>query len=112
MWFAQRAGTSSGRPDWRATVLPAGEAGTATVTVTNAAGIAKDCVADPRLNSLAHLTLLGTNVVSLTLHSGISRMRWLLKMCEKRSQQNKLASEVVLQYHYLCGVKEGLQKLQ
>ena len=55
--------TSSGLPDSRGTVLPAGKAVTATITVTNTSGIAKDFFADPRLNSLAHLTLLGTNVV-------------------------------------------------
>jgi hypothetical protein len=58
--------TSSGLPDSRGTVLPARKAVTATITVTNSGSIAKDFFADPRLKSLAHLTLLGTNVVGGT----------------------------------------------
>lgn len=60
---------------------------------------------DPRIK-----LLLGTNVVSLTLHSALTQMRWLLRMAERRSSKSHLASELVLQYHYLCGVKEGLRK--
>jgi hypothetical protein len=61
--FSPPAVTSSGLPDSRSTVLSAGKAVTATITVTNTGSIAKDFFADPRLNSLGHLTLLGTNVV-------------------------------------------------
>jgi hypothetical protein len=64
--FTPPAVTSSGLPDSRGTVLPAGKAVTARITVTNTGRIAKDFFADPRLNSLAHLTLLGTNVVGGT----------------------------------------------
>jgi hypothetical protein len=64
--FTPPAVTSSGVPDSRGTVLPAGQAVAATVTVTNTGSIAKDFFADPRLNSLAQLTLLGTNVVGGT----------------------------------------------
>jgi hypothetical protein len=64
--FTPPAVTSSGLPDSRGTVLPAGKAVTATITVANTSRIAKDFFADPRLNSLAHLTLLGTNVVGGT----------------------------------------------
>jgi glycosyltransferase involved in cell wall biosynthesis len=61
---------------------------------------------DPRIK-----LLLGTNIVSLTVHSGVRRMPWLVDIWQQRSQRSKLASELVLQYHYLCGVKEGMQKL-
>lgn len=61
--FTAPAVTSNGLPDSAGTVLPAGQPVTATIKVTNTGNIAKDYFADPRLNSLAPLTLLGTNVV-------------------------------------------------
>jgi hypothetical protein len=61
--FTPPAVTSNGLPDSAGTVLPAGQPVTATINVTNNGNIAKDYFADPRLNSLAPLALLGTNVV-------------------------------------------------
>src|ERR1700678_1277524 len=55
--------SSSGLPDSASTVLTAAEPTTATINVTNTGNIAKDFFADPRLNTLAPLTLLGTNTV-------------------------------------------------
>ncbi|HLK00642.1 MAG TPA: hypothetical protein VKU39_12135, partial [Streptosporangiaceae bacterium] len=64
--FTPPAVTSSGLPHSTGTVLPAGQPVTATITVTNNGGIAKDYFADPRLNGRTHLSILGTNVVGGT----------------------------------------------
>lgn len=64
--FAAPAVTTSGLPSSATTVLPAGKPATATITLTNNSGIAKDFFADPRLNGQASVTLLGTNVVGGT----------------------------------------------
>ena len=64
--FSPPAVSSSGLPKSPGTVLPAGQPVTATITVTNNGGIAKDYFADPRLNGLTHLSILGTNVVGGT----------------------------------------------
>jgi len=62
--FTAPAVTSSGLPDSPGTVLPAGQPVTATVNVTNTGNIAKDYFADPRLDGLAPMQLLGTTVVN------------------------------------------------
>ena len=64
--FTPPAVTSKGLPTSPGTVLAAGKPVTATITVTNTGRITKDFFADPRLKTLAHLTLLGTNVVGGT----------------------------------------------
>ena len=61
--FKAPAVTASGLPNSASTVLPAGKPVTATINVTNDGEIAKDYFADPRLNTLAQLPLLGTNTV-------------------------------------------------
>jgi hypothetical protein len=60
--FTPPAVTSKGLPDSASTVLPAGQPVTATISVTNNGNIAKDYFADPRLDTQAPLTILGTNV--------------------------------------------------
>ncbi len=54
---------------------------------------------------------LGMNPVALTLHRLLSEDGWLMRTCRQKSQQSRLASEVLLQYHYLNGVEEGLRVL-
>jgi hypothetical protein len=67
--FTPPAVTSSGLPDSPGTVLPAGQPVTATVSVTNTGNIAKDYFADPRLNHLGPMQLLGTSVVGGTSYT-------------------------------------------
>jgi hypothetical protein len=54
--------TSSGLPNSAGTVLPAGQPVTASIKVTNSGNATKDFLADPRLNGLAPLQLLGSTV--------------------------------------------------
>ncbi len=61
--FKAPAVTASGLPNSPFTALKAGQPVTATISVTNNGNIAKDYFADPRLNKLAQLSLLGTNTV-------------------------------------------------
>jgi len=50
---------------------------------------------------------LGMTPVSLGLHSMLSRMPLVLGYIDKRSQRSRLARELLLQYHYVSGIKEG-----
>jgi len=54
--------------------------------------------------------LMGMNPVSLALHSLLAEDGWLLRLCRRKAESSHLCSELVLQYHYLCGVKEALAK--
>lgn len=54
--------------------------------------------------------LLGMNPLSLTAHWILSRTRWFLPFLEAR-QGSRFWSEILLQYHYLCGVQEGRRSL-
>jgi len=53
---------------------------------------------------------LGMNPLSLFLHSIISKDGWLLNLCRKSVETSHLCSEIVLQYHYLTGLKEALRE--
>ncbi len=64
--FTAPSVTASGLPDSPGTVLPAGQPATATISVTNTGNIAKDYFADPRLNTQAEVSLLGTDTVGGT----------------------------------------------
>jgi hypothetical protein len=57
---------ASGLPDSPRAVLPAGRPATATISVANTGNIAKDYFADPRLNTQAAVSLLGTDTVGGT----------------------------------------------
>lgn len=61
---------------------------------------------DPRIK-----LLLGMNPLSMSLHTLFSRTRWFVPMCQDRRSRSRLFSEMLLQYHYLCGVKEGLHQM-
>jgi hypothetical protein len=65
--FTAPSVTSNGIPNSASTVLPAGQAVTATITVTNTGNIAKDFFADPRLNGKVPQQLLGSDVNNVTL---------------------------------------------
>jgi hypothetical protein len=50
---------------------------------------------------------LGMTPVSLGLHSLLTRFPRLLASIDRRSARSRLARELILQYHYVSGVKEG-----
>ena len=50
---------------------------------------------------------LGMTPVSLGLHSALMRMPLLLGYLDRRSTRSRLARELLLQYYYVAGVKEG-----
>ena len=55
--------------------------------------------------------LLGWNPASLTVHRMMSVNRGMLAALERKREQSKLCSELVLQYHYLTGLRDGMEKL-
>jgi glycosyltransferase involved in cell wall biosynthesis len=50
---------------------------------------------------------LGMTPLSLGLHSLLSRMPTLLAALDRRAQRSRLARELLLQYHYVSGIKEA-----
>ena len=56
--------------------------------------------------------LLGMNPFVMALHSLLSPDSWIIRNCEKRADRegflNKFCTDLLLQYHYLNGVKEEL----
>ncbi|HEX3459037.1 MAG TPA: glycosyltransferase [Candidatus Baltobacteraceae bacterium] len=50
---------------------------------------------------------LGMTPVSLGLHSALMRMPLLLGYLDRQSTRSRLARELLLQYYYVSGVKEG-----
>ncbi|HEY3999664.1 MAG TPA: glycosyltransferase [Candidatus Xenobia bacterium] len=54
---------------------------------------------------------LGMNPFALGWHRLVAEDGFVMRMCKAKAQQSKLASEVLLQYHYLDGVEEGLRTL-
>ena len=50
---------------------------------------------------------LGMTPVSLGLHSALAQMPALLGYLDRRSARSRLARELLLQYYYVSGVKEG-----
>lgn len=53
---------------------------------------------------------LGMNPLSLSLHSLIAPGGGLMRFCEKRREKNRLCRDLVLQHHYVTGIKEALKK--
>jgi glycosyltransferase involved in cell wall biosynthesis len=49
----------------------------------------------------------GMTPVSLGLHSFLTRFPALLASIDRRSARSRLARELILQYHYVSGIKEG-----
>ena len=58
---------------------------------------------DPRIK-----LLLGVNPVSMLLHRLTSRDGRLLRSCRERAAGSRFCREIVLQHHYLTGVKAAL----
>jgi len=54
--------------------------------------------------------LLGWNAFSMAMHWLLSHCQWLLDWVRRHSE-SRFWSEILLQYHYLCGVKEGIRTL-
>jgi glycosyltransferase involved in cell wall biosynthesis len=50
---------------------------------------------------------LGMTPVSLGLHSFLTRFPALLASIDRSSARSRLARELILQYHYVSGIKEG-----
>jgi len=52
---------------------------------------------------------LGWNPFSLTMHRFLSINPSMVQAMTRKSPHSKLCSELVLQYHYLTGLREGMQ---
>ena len=77
--FAAPQISSSGIPNSRQTVLPAGQPVSATINVTNTGTIRKDFFADPRLNGRVPQLLLGSDVNNVPLPLSLSAQpSWLV----------------------------------
>jgi hypothetical protein len=50
---------------------------------------------------------LGMTPVSLGLHAALMRMPLVLGYLDRQSARSRLARELLLQYYYVSGVKEG-----
>jgi glycosyltransferase involved in cell wall biosynthesis len=50
---------------------------------------------------------LGMTPVSLGMHSLLTRLPLVLGYIDRRAQSSRLARELLLQYHYVSGIKEG-----
>jgi glycosyltransferase involved in cell wall biosynthesis len=50
---------------------------------------------------------LGMTPLSLSLHSMLTRMPLLLGYIDRRAERSRLARELLLQYHYVSGIKEA-----
>ncbi|HPZ08857.1 MAG TPA: glycosyltransferase [Candidatus Eremiobacteraeota bacterium] len=59
--------------------------------------------------------LLGMNPLSLKIHSFISPEGWVIKKCREQSESQSLfrgfCRDILLQYHYLNGVKEEFERI-
>ncbi|MFY9720637.1 MAG: glycosyltransferase [Candidatus Cybelea sp.] len=53
---------------------------------------------------------LGMTPLSLSLHSILRRMPLLLGYIDRRGERSRLARELVLQYHYVSGIKEARER--
>jgi len=50
---------------------------------------------------------LGMTALSLGAHSMLTRMPHLLGYLDRRAERSRLARELLLQYYYVAGVKDG-----
>lgn len=53
--------------------------------------------------------LLGWNPFSLTMHRLFSRSAYLLNTLTRKSGSSRFCSELILQYHYVSGLREGMR---
>lgn len=60
---------------------------------------------DPRIK-----LLLGWNFLSINGYRLLNAIPWIIKSLEKRIDKSPFAREIILQYHYLSGIIEGIEK--
>lgn len=51
---------------------------------------------------------LGMTPLSLGIHSFVSPDGWLMRLCQRKRETSRMCRDIVLQYHYICGIKETL----